>query len=367
MKEIKSPQLNYAPFGLEGRRTLLLADGEFSVFGAKTAVCYLRYRTSDVVAVVDATRTGRTVQQAVGFGGDIPIVASVDEAMAHEPEVAIVGVAPQGGRFDRQLHAQVMACVERGIDVASGLHDFLEDDHEITTAAVRSGARLWDVRAVPEGQVVASGNGCVTGAKSVLVVGSDCNVGKMTAALELYNHAVTKNIKAAWAATGQTGMMLRARGIAVDRVIADFVGGASESLVNYEGHGQDVVIVEGQGSLVHPGYAGVTLGLLYGVMPDCMVMVHAAERATIGHTAFVMPSLGSVIAMYEAALTPFKKSRVVAVALNTAGLADAAARDMIEKTAREVGLPTADPVRDGAATILDAVVEGLRMQEGNKR
>lgn len=356
---METQRLNHAPFPLEGRRTLLLADGDFSVFGAKTAVCYLRYRAADVVAVIDSDQAGDTVERVLGFGGSIPIVAGVDEAMAHAPQVAVVGVAPQGGRFDDRLRGQVVDCVERGIDVVSGLHDFLEEDDEIAETASRTGARLWDVRAIPEGQTVATGNGCVTGAKSVLVVGSDCNVGKMTATVELYTVAVAKNIDAAWAATGQTGMMLRGRGIAVDRVIADFIGGATETLVNYEADGHDLVIVEGQGSLVHPGYAGVTLGLLYGVMPDCMVMVHAAERVAIGHTPFRMPSVNALIEMYESALAPFKKSRVAAVALNTAGVANGAARDMIEKVASETGLPVADPVRGGSAVILDAALQEL--------
>jgi uncharacterized NAD-dependent epimerase/dehydratase family protein len=307
------------------------------------------------VAVIDSVQAGATVQDVLGFGGDIPIVASVADASPMRPQLAIVGIAPQGGRLDERLRGHVTACAAAGIDVVSGLHDFLDGDEAIAATAAASGARMWDVRRVPDDQLVGSGNGCTTGARTVLVVGSDCNVGKMTATVEMYNEACSRGIKAAWAATGQTGMMLRGRGIAVDRVISDFIGGATEALVNVEGAGSDLVFVEGQGSLVHPGYAGVTLGLLYGTMPDCMVLVHAATRERIGDTAFVMPPLRTLVDMHEIALSPFKDSPVVAVALNTAGLAGDAARDMIDKIADVTGLPVSDPVRFGSASLVDAV------------
>jgi uncharacterized NAD-dependent epimerase/dehydratase family protein len=354
-----SPCLNHAPFDLEGRRTLLLADGEFSTFGAKTAVCYLRYRPDDVVAVVDAQQAGSVVQDALGFGGAIPIVASVADAAAFRPQLAVVGVAPRGGRLDARLRRHVMDCVTSGIDIVSGLHDFLDEDSAIAEAAASAGARLWDVRRVPSAQVVGSGDGCTTGARTIMVVGSDCNVGKMTATVELYNEARSRGVNAAWAATGQTGMMLRGRGIAVDRVVSDFVSGATEALVNEEGVGADIVFVEGQGSIVHPGYAAVTLGLLYGAMPDCMVMVHAATRERIGDTDFTMPPLPALVDMHEKAMSPFKISPVVAVALNTAGLADGAAHDMINETAGATGLPVSDPVRFGSSTLVDAVFRHL--------
>jgi uncharacterized NAD-dependent epimerase/dehydratase family protein len=189
------------------------------------------------------------------------------------------------------------------------------------------------------------------------VTGSDCNVGKMTAALELFNEATHRSLNVAWAATGQTGMMLRERGIAIDRVVADFIGGAGEALVNYEGKEKDLVFVEGQGSIIHEGYAGVALGLMFGVMPDCIVLVHAATRTKIGHSDADMPPLADLIALHESLLRPFKEAPVVAIALNTAGLDKQAARDMIERTAAATGLPTADPVRDGAAVILGAVLD----------
>ncbi|MEE9271139.1 MAG: DUF1611 domain-containing protein [Candidatus Krumholzibacteria bacterium] len=348
--------LNEAPFTLGGRKALLLADGEFSVFGSKTATCYVRYRGDDVVAVVDRSQAGRSAQDVLGFGGAIPVVSDVVEALVHDPDVAVVGVAPSGGQLTAALHEQILQCVQAGLDVVSGLHSFLSDDAVLAQAARQSGSRFWDVRSVPGTTRIGSGAGCTTGAMSVLAVGSDCNVGKMTATVELYREAKRRKIATAWAATGQTGMMLRGRGIAIDRVVADFIGGAVEELVEYEAADKQIVFVEGQGSIIHPGFAGVALGLMYGVMPDCMVLVHAASRRTIGDTEVAMPPLAELVRLHEALMQPFKASPVVAIAVNTFGLGDAEARESVARIERQTGLPARDPLRHGAEDLVDAIL-----------
>lgn len=359
--------LNCSPFPMRGRRTVLLAEGDFSTFGAKTAVCYLRYRTPDVVAVVDGTRAGMTAQDAVGFGGAVPVVADVARAVELGAELAVVGMAPRGGQLAPTFRRLIEDCLRSGLDVASGLHTLLSDDPSLRSLAQRHDARIWDVRAVPEMSSIGTGRGAVTGAYTVLVTGSDCNVGKMTATVELVLEARRRGIRASWAATGQTGIMLRGQGIAIDRVIADFTAGATEELVNAEGKGQDILFVEGQGSLVHPGYGGVTLGLVLGAMPDGQILVHAADHETIGDTGVAMPPLGDIIDRCERATLPFKKSPVLAVALNTAGLDAKVARDKIDDTARITGLPVTDPVRLGAGPLLDAVVAGMKMWKAKRR
>ncbi|MEJ2720039.1 MAG: DUF1611 domain-containing protein [bacterium] len=350
---------NHAPFDLEGRRVLLLAEGEFSPLGAKTAVCYLRYRGNDVVAVLDSTHSGRTTADVVGIGGSTPIVANIEESLAFSPEVAIIGVAPRGGRIDPGLRRTIEACFGAGMDVVSGLHTLIRDDPSLCAAAADTGARFWDVRFVPAVGTVASGAGCTTGAKTVLLTGTDCNVGKMTATVELYDEAVRRGLNASWAATGQTGIMLRGRGVCIDRVIADFIGGAAEELVNFEGKGKDLVFVEGQGSLQHPGYAGVTLGLMFGVMPDRMVIAHHLGRDRIRRYEVPIPPIGEVVRLHEEVMAPLKHVPVVAIALNTAEHDLAAAKRAAADLARETGLPVADPVRFGVSEILDAVTAGL--------
>jgi uncharacterized NAD-dependent epimerase/dehydratase family protein len=351
----------HAPFPIEGRKALLLANHSFSPTWAKTAVCFLMYRSGDAVAVLDADQAGRTAGAILGFGGGVPVVGSIEEALSLGPELAIVGTAPMGGVLDDELHAEVVACLEAGVDVATGLHVFLEDDSECREAMARSGARVWDVRRVQGPFEVSKGDGCTTGARTVMVVGTDCNVGKMTVALELCRAAADRGITASWAATGQTGMILRERGVCVDRVISDFVGGAAEELVNVEGEGKDVVFVEGQGAILHPGYAGVTLGLLYGVMPDCMVLAHVAGRDKLKRLGTPIPALPDLVELHERLMTPFKRSPVVGVALDTSTLGEEEARAEIEGVEKWTGLPTADVVRFGCDSVLDAILQSLTL------
>jgi len=345
----------HSPFPIRGRRALLLANGCFSTVQGKTAACFLMYRRDDVVAVVDAANAGRTAREVIGFGGDVPVVDSVAAALSFSPEVAIVGSAPRGGALEGAMRADVAACLGAGIDVASGLHAFLGDDAELSALAERGGARVWDVRRPPAERRVSTGLGAATGARVVLTVGSDCNVGKMTVTVALYEAARARGARTAWAATGQTGMMLRERGVAVDAVVADFMGGATEALVQMEGAHADVVFVEGQGSIVHPGYAGVALALMLGAMPDCMVLVHWAGRERLKRLDTPVPPLSELVALHEALMRPHRDARVVAVALNTSELDEAAARHALAAASRETGLPATDVVRFGCDPVLDAI------------
>lgn len=349
--------LTTSPFPIRGRKALLLADGMFSPVWAKTAVCYLMYRATDVVAVLDADHAGRTADEVVGFGGDVPVVARVSDAAALGAQLAIVGTAPMGGVFDEGLRAQVLECLRTGLDVVSGLHVFLNDDIECRVAKAASGAKIWDVRRVVGPFPVSQGGGCTTGAKVVMVAGTDCNVGKMTVALELHREAERSGVRASWAATGQTGVILRERGICIDRVVSDFVGGAAEELVNAEGVDSDLVFVEGQGAIVHPGYGGVALGLLYGAMPDCIVLAHVAGRDRLKRLETPIRPLPETIALHERLMAPFRPCPVVGVAINTHGLDEREAREALSGAEKATGLPATDVVRFGGGPIVAAVLE----------
>jgi uncharacterized NAD-dependent epimerase/dehydratase family protein len=305
------------------------------------------------------------VRDVLGVDCDAPVLATIEEALRARPEVAVVGVAPTGGVLDGLDRAAIAQCLRAGVDVVSGLHAFLDDDPELRALARASGARLWDVRRVPEARLVSGGAGCRTGARVVLTVGSDCGAGKMTVALELERAAKSRGLRSSWAATGQTGIILRGRGVPVDRVVADFVGGATEALVNLEGEGAEVVFVEGQGALMHPGYGAVMLGLLYGSMPDAMVLVHVPGRTHYKRLTIPIPPLAEIIAGYEAMMRPYKRSRVVALALNTSALGPSGARLALAAARDETGLPAADVVRFGAGAVLDALREELGMSTGS--
>ncbi len=353
-----------APFRLAGRPAILLAGAAYSPQDAKTAVAYRRARPADVVAVVVEGGDGSDAPFAPPGATPAPMVPSVERALEHAPgaELAVVGTAPMGGGLDERLRRDVAACLDAGLDVASGLHVFLSDDDDLAARARRSGARIWDARRPPRRLAVADGAGCRSGARVVLVAGTDCNVGKMTAAATLCDAARARGVRASWAATGQTGMFIRERGVAVDRVPADFIGGAAQALVDVEGRDRDVVFVEGQGSIFHPGYAGVTLGLMFGAMPDAIVMAHAPGRETIRHLDLPSVPLARHVEVTEALVRAFRpRTRVVALAVNTVGLGEAAAREAVESVRGASGLPAADVVRFDPAPVLDAVLDFLEV------
>ncbi len=342
------------------RRAALLCEGQFSVLDAKTAVGLLRYRPDEVVAVIDSAQAGRTAAHCVGVGGDIPVVADVAQAASRGADVLVVGVAPVGGDLPPRFRASVRQALERGWDVIAGLHVFLGDDAELAGLARRRGARIHDVRRVPETRSVASRRAASVAAHVVLTVGTDCNTGKMTAALELTSALEALGVRCGFVATGQTGLMIAGQGVVVDRVVSDFVAGAVEDLVLEAARDREVVVVEGQGSLLHPGYSGVTLALMHGACPRSLVLCHQPTRRSIRHGAVPIPPLPRVIEIYRGAASWVSPAEVVGLALNTFDLPEDEARAAVTAASRECGLPATDPVRFGAGGLADAVRRAAR-------
>ena len=343
------------------RRLALLAEASFNATDAKTAVGVLRYRPREVAAVIDATRAGRTAAECCGTGGEIPVVGGIEEAARAGADSLLIGVAPQGGGLPAAWRAQVREALARGWDVFSGLHTFIGDDPEFAVLAARAGAVIHDVRRPPAVRAIAAGRAARAEATVALTVGSDCNVGKMTAAIEIVRALQDSSVAAAFVATGQTGIFIADRGVAVDAVPSDFVAGAIEQLVLESAREVEIVMVEGQGALTHPGYSGVTLGILHGACPAAMVLCHATSRESMRvgegmRGRWPIPPLPELVAIYERAAAWVHPGRVVAVALNTLGLDEAAARAACAAAARDTGLPCTDPVRFGAAPLAHAVL-----------
>ena len=335
-----------------GERTLILAEG-FSAdphYG-KTMRGVLRYRREDVVAIVDSERAGASE-------ADVPIVEDVEAALAYEPEVALVGVATQGGRFPPAWRELLRTSIEHRLSIENGLHELIGDDPELRALADEAGVELRDLRRPPSSLDCPTGANLEVDARIVLTVGSDCAIGKMTVSLEVDRAARAHGLRSVFVPTGQTGIAIAGWGIAVDAVVADFIAGAAERLV-VEGRrrGGDLLLVEGQGSLVHPAYSGVTLGLFHGSVPHALVLCHRAGSTEIeGSPGHPLPPLAELVELHERASLPRRRATVAAVALNTAGLDDDAAATAIAQASAETGLPACDPVRSGAAALLDAVL-----------
>ena len=268
-------------------RSVILAEGFFDMEWAKTAACIIRYRPESVAAVLDSTEAGRDASEILGFGPGIPVLSNLSEALALDPppDALLLGIAPQGGGLPEEWRPTIGEAIRSGLDVWSGLHAFLGDDPEFARLAEEHGVTLHDVRRPPAGLPVATGLAREVGALRVLTVGTDCNVGKMTVTMELIRELRERGLRAEFAATGQTGIMIEGRGIAVDAVVSDFVAGAAERLVLDADPSADVIVVEGQGALLHPGYSGVTLGLMHGALPQALILCTKPERGpSMGET-----------------------------------------------------------------------------------
>ncbi|MDX2192574.1 MAG: DUF1611 domain-containing protein [Gemmatimonadales bacterium] len=341
-------------------RFLVVADGEFGPMTSKTANSIIRYRPKQVVAVLDRKTAGGRVQDVLGFGGEIPIVGSVREALEHGPTVLLVGIAPMGGRLPEEWKRWLVEALQHGCDVWSGLHTFVGDEPAIAEAARATGRRLVDFRKPPANLPVASGLAKQVEPLVVLTVGTDCNVGKMTSQLQLVDGLRARGLRTRFVATGQTGMMLEGWGIAVDAVVSDFVNGAAEWLVLEGAKDADIVLVEGQGSINHPGYSAVTLGLLHGSCPDALLLCHQSSRQFIGdyRTAswLRIPPLSTYVQAYESLGSLVHPTRTIGICLNTYDLPDAEARAACLAAAAETGLPATDAVRYDPAPLLDALV-----------
>jgi uncharacterized NAD-dependent epimerase/dehydratase family protein len=335
-------------------RYLILAEG-FSgdPHYGKTMRGVLRYRRDDVAAILDSTRAGEAEE-------GVPVVGAVDDALRFGCNTALVGVATQGGRFPPAWIELLKSCIEKGLHVENGLHVFLGDDPELRELAAQHHVELRDLRRPPRDLSTATGANLQVPGTIVLTVGSDCAIGKMTVALELDFEARRRGVRSRFVPTGQTGIAIAGWGIAVDAVVADFIAGAAERLVVEGGErGGELLWVEGQGSLLHPVYSGVTLGLYHGSAPHLLVLCHEAGRTEIegaGGGPHPIPPLRELVGLHERLALPVRPARVVAVALNTRALDDDGAHAAIDAAEGETGLPADDPVRFGAGKLVDAVL-----------
>jgi uncharacterized NAD-dependent epimerase/dehydratase family protein len=330
---------------------------------SKTANAALRYFPERVVGVLDQRYGQHDVQSLLGFGGAVPVVGSMREGLALRPTAVLIGIAPEGGRLPSAWHAWLLEALDAGCDLWSGLHTRLADDPALAARAAERKQRLVDLRSPPRELPVAAGRAADVDAFVVLTVGTDCNVGKMTAQLQLVADLEARGLRTHFAATGQTGMLVAGSGMPLDAVPADFIAGAAEQLVLDKARGADIVLVEGQGSLNHPGYSAVTLGLLHGSCPDALVLCHQPSRAYLGGyddpdgiTGPAIPSLATYVDWYQTASAMVHPAKVVAVALNTYDLSDEDARRACERAAKDTGLPATDPVRFGSTELVDAVL-----------
>lgn len=344
------------------RRILVLAEGRFSPLKSKTANGAIVYLPNQVVAVVDSTKVGQTAQDVLGYGGTIPVVASIEEGLKFQPTDLLIGIAPTGGRLPQEWREWIKTALRNKLNILSGLHTIISDDEEFVRLSQENGVTITDWRKIPEEyEVVSKGNYRTRRAKTILTVGTDCNIGKMTTMLEVHNEFLKRGLKSDFIGTGQTGIMISGKGIAVDAIIGDYIAGCIEQWIDASNdEGYDYIFVEGQGALTHQGYSGVTLGLMHGTMPDAMIMCVQPTR-THDDYKLPIPDLNRLIALHEEVINIFRPTKVVGIGINSIGLTDEQSKAEAKRLEDKTGLPAIDAFRFGGEKLADALVKYLGM------
>ena len=343
---------------------VLLQHGGLDSLTGKTGLAMLRHRHGPIVAVIDPDHAGQSLASVTGIPRSVPVVRDLGEALPFRPSVAVVGLAPSGGVLPEALRSDVLAALKAGLSVASGLHTHLADDPELS-AAVQPGCWIWDLRCEPQGLRVGHARAAALSCRRVLAVGTDMAVGKMSACLAVHEAAIRAGLPSAFVGTGQAGILISGTGVPVDAVRVDYAAGAVEAAVMEAASTPaetGLVLVEGQGSLCHPG-STATLPLLRGSQPTALLMVHRARQTRIERVPQIpLPLLQDLIALCEALAAigrPIGSApapKVRALAPNTARLDEPEATALSRELSDQLGLVCRDPIRHGAEDLLEALL-----------
>ena len=343
------------------RIAILLHNGITGTKG-KTGLALLRYSHNPIAVVIDETCTGQSLKELTGIERNVPIVATMADALTYKPDVLAIGLAPSGGRLPDPWIEDVRVAIAAGLNIMNGLHTYFNDDPSLTQQIDRDRYPhqwIWDMRQEPKGLTVGSGQARNLNCRRVLAVGTDMAVGKMSACIELDRATQARGLRSQFIATGQTALMLGAPGIALDAVRVDFAAGAVEQTLLDYGEHNDVLYVEGQGSLLNPA-STATLPLMRGSQPTHLVLVHKINLDRLQHFPdFSIPPIQEVINLYQTVATAggtFTSPKIAGIALNTFGVDKNEARDAIADISKITGLPCTDVVRFNPDPILDVIL-----------
>lgn len=304
-----------------------------------------------MIAVLDGSVNETSAQQLFGVGDATPVVNSLDGLNA---DAIFLGTAAAGGKLPELWRPIIMDALARGVDIVSGMHDFLALDPEFCRAAEQNNCCLIDVRRNHE-NVTSTGEKLREGCLRIHTVGQDCSLGKMVVSLEVQRELVARGKDAQFVATGQTGIMISGDGVPIDCVVSDFVNGAAEALIRRHQH-HDVLLIEGQGSISHPSFSAVTMGLLHGSCPDGLIYCYEVGRDTVkGLDSVPLLSHRTMIDAYQTIASLRHPARVIGIAMNGRNVTPEAAAAERERMQQEFGLPVCDVYRDGAGQLADAV------------
>ena len=340
-------------------RYAVLAHESFDYILSKTGNMLIRYKPNEVCAVIDRNHYGKTAEDVLGWGGSIPCVLNFDQAKQYAPTHLVIGNAPQGGGLDNKSLIEIEKAIDYGCDIISGMHSLLKNDHHLADKAKKNNVSLIDLRITPSPPHFPKGSWKERKFPVLLVVGSDCDTGKMTTAWEICEELNKRKWNVKFLGTGQTGILLSGNGVPIDAVISDFMAGEIEHHLDKFSNDTDLVIVEGQGALNNMFYSGVTLGLLHGCMPEFLIMTHEPYRE-LDVSDYPIPSLEEMMTLHLNLLKQFKNSTFVGINLITLKLTRNEAKKYIQNVNDEFDLPTTDVVRFGSKGLISSIETAIQ-------
>ena len=322
----------------------------------KMGISALRYLDNDIVCVIDSVFAGKKISEVSIIKKDIPIVENINKAKSLGANVLLLGVLTSGGIRPKPWDSVIKESLSQGMSIINGLHDQVYSQFE--KYLTEKNQWIWDTRVPKFTPKIGSAKSANLNNKRVLMIGTDMAAGKMTVGLELYSYLRDKKIKTGFVATGQVGITVTGKGIPLDAYKLDHACGAVEAAV-MEQKDKDVVIVEGQGSILHPG-SSATLPLMRGTCPTHMILCHIARNDSLRSLENIkIPDLKKFIILNEelsSVLGTYPKSKVIGVALNTVEMSDNDAKEFIKNTEKNTGLPATDVIRYGGEKIFNQLI-----------
>jgi len=337
-------------------RIVILADKKFGPITSKMGNSVIRFAEEKVVAVIDRSKAGKVVNDVLGYGGNIPIHASLEETLVYEPNTLLIGISPPGGSLPSDWYSWIIEALQNKLHIVSGLHEYISNIAEFKLLAEKYKVKINDLRKYDGRDILAKGKAKNFRSKTILTVGTHGNCGKMTATILMVKALQEMGRSAEWFATGQIGIFLQKRGIPLDAVKGDFISGILENhLAKIDGN-YEFLFVEGQGSLFHMAYSPVSLGIIHGCLPDAMILCH---RPDIGINEYGVDTanLRNAIKINESIASIAKPSKITGIALNTYSVDEDKAKQLILDTKKSTGLPTTDPVRFGSEVLVNSLIK----------
>ena len=339
-------------------RYSILALGAFDYILNKTGNALIRYRPEEVVAVIDPEKAGQTAQQVLGWGGDIPCVSSFNDTKGSDSTHLVIGSAPQGGDLNDAYRKEIRDAIISGCHIISGMHIFLNDDSEFSHLAKENGIKITDLRRPPSPPHFPKGTWENRKFPVLLIVGSDCDTGKMTTAWEIFEALKKRNRKVEFVGTGQTGILLSGKGVPIDAVVSDFLTGETEHCLNQLPGDTELALVEGQGALNNMLYSSITLGLIHGSMPDFMVFTHEPGRE-LDCADHPFPDMKKMLQIHIDIMKPFKKSTFLGMNYLTLKLHDDLAMETCNSARDLYEMPVTDLVRFGGRELINTIENAM--------